>query len=73
MIHFLDITKDHCPMTFVKTKLKLNELKKGDHLELLLREGEPLKNIEKSSLEQGFKLLSVHNEGNGVFKVLVEK
>lgn len=73
MIHFLDITKDHCPMTFVKTKLKLNELKAGDRLELRLMEGEPLKNIEKSSLEQGFKLLSVYKEENGIYKVLVEK
>ncbi|MBI5187346.1 MAG: sulfurtransferase TusA family protein [Nitrospinae bacterium] len=73
MKHFLDITKDHCPMTFVKTKLKLNQLEKGDLLEVLLMEGEPLKNIEKSSLEQGYKLLSVNGEGNGVFRVLVEK
>lgn len=60
-------------MTFVKTKLKLNQLEKGDLLEVLLMEGEPLKNIEKSSLEQGYKLLSVNGEGNGVFRVLVEK
>jgi tRNA 2-thiouridine synthesizing protein A len=60
-------------MTFVKTKLKLNQLQKGDLLEVLLMEGEPLKNIEKSSLEQGYKLLSVNGEGDGVFRVLVEK
>ena len=31
----LDITKDRCPMTFVKTKLQLEQLKDGDTLEFL--------------------------------------
>ena len=41
----LDITKDRCPMTFVKTKLKLEELEPGDTLEILLTAGEPLNNV----------------------------
>ena len=41
----LDITKDHCPMTFVKTKLKLELLEEGDILEVLLKAGEPLENV----------------------------
>jgi len=28
--HHLDITKEHCPMTFVKTKLKLAQIAEGD-------------------------------------------
>ena len=30
----LDITKEHCPMTFVKTKIELSKLQPGDILEL---------------------------------------
>ena len=26
--HVLDITKEHCPMTFVKTKIELSKLRK---------------------------------------------
>lgn len=33
----LDITKEHCPMTFVKTKLRLAQLQAGDILEVLQR------------------------------------
>ena len=55
----LDITKEHCPMTFVKTKIQLSKIAKGDILEVLVREGEPLDNIPKSSTEQGFEVLGI--------------
>ncbi|MEE8590977.1 MAG: sulfurtransferase TusA family protein [Spirochaetia bacterium] len=29
----LDITRDHCPMTFVKTKLEMEKLAAGERLE----------------------------------------
>ena len=38
----IDITKEICPMTFVKTKLKLETMSTGEVLEVTLREGEPL-------------------------------
>ena len=64
MTHTLDITKEHCPMTFVKTKLKLAQIKEGDTLEVLLSEGEPLDNVPRSAEEQGVKVLSIeHVEG----------
>ena len=47
--HILDITKEHCPMTFVKTKLKLAQIAAGDTLEVLLTEGEPLENVPRSA------------------------
>lgn len=71
--HILDITKEHCPMTFVKTKLKLAQIAAGDTLEVLLTEGEPLENVPRSATEQGFKVLNVeHVEGN-VHKVTIQK
>lgn len=69
----LDITKEHCPMTFVKTKLRLAQINTGDILEVLLTEGEPLNNVPKSAKEQGFNVLSVqHVEGN-IHKVTIQK
>lgn len=73
MKHFLDITKDHCPMTFVKVKLKLEKIDKGDQLEVLLTEGEPLKNVPKSAAEQGYKIISAEPKGNGHYQVVIEK
>jgi TusA-related sulfurtransferase len=61
--HFLDITKEHCPMTFVKAKLKLEELEAGDELEILLSEGEPLENVPKAVKENGFEVISIESSG----------
>ncbi|MDR0873981.1 MAG: sulfurtransferase TusA family protein [Prevotellaceae bacterium] len=70
----LDVTKDHCPMTFVKTKIELNKLQKGDVLQVKLLEGEPLENVPRSAREQGFNVLSVTaTEQNGVHLVTIEK
>jgi len=72
-ITFLDITKEHCPMTFVKTKLALSRLNQGDRLEVLLTEGEPLENVPRSCEEQGYKVLSVEQVDGHIFKVIIEK
>ncbi len=72
MNYFLDITKDLCPMTFVKVKVKMAKLMPGDRLEVLLTEGQPLKNVPRSAKEQGFKVISVQPNG-GFHKVVIEK
>lgn len=70
----LDITKEHCPMTFVKTKIELAKLKSGDILNVTLLEGEPLQNVPKSATEQGYNVLSVTETGNkGVHLVVIQK
>ena len=71
--HVLDITKEHCPMTFVKTKIKLAQIAKGDTLEVLLTEGEPLNNVPKSATEQGFEVLSQEPVEGNVWKVTIKK
>ncbi len=69
----LDITKEHCPMTFVKTKIELSKLQTGDKLEVLLTEGEPLENVPKSATEQGYKVLEVVHVKDNVHKITIEK
>ena len=71
--HTLDITKDHCPMTFVRTKLKLSQIAEGDILEVLLTEGEPLANVPRTATEQGYKVLSVTHVEGAVHKVTIQK
>ncbi len=71
--HTLDITKEHCPMTFVKTKLKLAQIAKGDVLEVLLTEGEPLENVPRSAKEQGFEVLGVEHVKDNIHKVTIKK
>ena len=71
--HVLDITKEHCPMTFVKTKIELSKLQPGDTLEVLLTEGEPLENVPRSAKEQGYNVLSVEHVVGNVHKVTIKK
>jgi tRNA 2-thiouridine synthesizing protein A len=70
--HKLDITKDKCPITFVKVKVKLAKLKKGDLLEVLLNSCEPLKNVPRSAQEQGHKVHHIEPDGE-FYTVLIEK
>lgn len=69
----IDITKEHCPMTFVKTKIALAKLKKGDILEVLLSEGEPLDNVPRNAKDQGYNVLSVEHVEGPVHKVTIQK
>ena len=69
----LDITKDHCPITFVKTKIELAKLQEGDILEVLLSEGEPLENVPRTSQEQGYTGLSVAAVAGTTYKVAIRK
>jgi TusA-related sulfurtransferase len=69
----LDITKDRCPMTFVKTKLQLEQMGKGDILEILLSAGEPLDNVPRTCTEQGFQVLETTHIKDNIHRVVVKK
>ena len=69
----LDITKEHCPMTFVKMKIALSRLQKGDTLEVLLSEGEPLDNVPRNAKEQGYNVISVEHVEGTTHKVIIKK
>jgi len=68
----IDITKEICPMTFVKTKLKLETMSAGEILEVTLREGEPLLNVPRSVEQDGHKILDLRQEGE-VYKLIIER
>lgn len=69
----LDITREHCPMTFVRTKIELSKLRPGETLEVLLTEGEPLNNVPRSSREQGYNVLDISHVGGNIHRVLIGK
>lgn len=64
-------------MTFVRTKLTLERMTKGDVLEVRLKGLEPLKNVPRSVIDQGDEILSlVAEEGEGatgVHRLLVRR
>ena len=68
----LDLKNVPCPMNFVKTKLKLEEMAAGQVLEIILDDGEPIKNVSISIKDEGHRILKMEQVG-GHWKVLVRK
>lgn len=63
--HVLDITRDVCPLTFVKTKLLIERMSSGDTAEIRLIGTEPIENVPRSVREHGHTVLSLEAEANG--------
>lgn len=61
-----------CPLNFVKTKLALEELEAGEHLEVILDEGDAILNVPRSLKEEGHKIVKVEPLGE-TFRVVVER
>lgn len=59
--HYLDIASDICPVTFVKTKLLMEQMKLGEIVEIRLSSGEPLENVPRSVREEGHTVLSLES------------
>ena len=55
----LDITAEVCPMTFVRTKLALEQMAVGQVLNIRLRDGEPRHNVPSAVRANGHEILSL--------------
>lgn len=53
-----------CPLNFVKTKLKLEEMGPGKVLEVILDDGEPVKNVPRAVKEEGHRILGIERLKN---------
>ncbi|MCP3064391.1 sulfurtransferase TusA family protein [Myxococcus sp. K38C18041901] len=69
----LDITREVCPMTYVRTKLRLEALEPGALLEVFLRGAEPLKNVPRSAHEEGHEVVSLEARDDGTHRLLLRK
>ncbi|NTX16540.1 sulfurtransferase TusA family protein [Myxococcus sp. CA051A] len=69
----LDITREVCPMTYVRTKLRLEALESGALLEVLLRGTEPLKNVPRSAREEGHEVVSLESRDDGTHRLVLRK
>jgi len=62
MLHFLDITTEHCPMTLVRVKLKLSQIEDGDLLDVLLMAGEPFDSVLRLVRQKGYCVEEIRKE-----------
>jgi tRNA 2-thiouridine synthesizing protein A len=66
----VDITRELCPMTYVRVKLALERLPPGAILEVWLTGDEPLKNVPQSAKDEGHDVLSLE-PGEGRSRLLI--
>ena len=69
----VDITDVVCPVTFVKTKVALEELEEGEILQVHLNEGEPVMNVPRSVKDEGHQILKLIENGDGTYDLYVRK
>ena len=69
----VDITDVVCPVTFVKAKIALEELDDGDILSIRLNDGEPVNNVPRSIKEEGHKVLSLSQNDDSTYQLIVQK
>ncbi|MCG6537784.1 MAG: sulfurtransferase TusA family protein, partial [Syntrophales bacterium LBB04] len=69
---FKDLRGVPCPMNFVKTKLELSKIQKGQFLKIFLDDGEPIDNVPHSVAEEGHRVAEV-TKVEDYWSVLIEK
>ena len=57
--HYLDVTGEVCPMTFVRTKLLIEKMLTGETAVVCLNSGEPLQNVPRAVREHGHSVLAL--------------
>jgi len=69
----LDLRGEVCPFTFVRTKLRLEEMKPGERLRVLVDHEPASRNIPRSAKEWGQTIVHVGPIGAGVWQILIER
>ncbi len=69
---FIDITAEQCPMTFVKVKLKLEDMQPGQTLTVRLNGGEPLHNVPLSLKDERHAVTDPTADGD-CYRLVVTK
>ena len=72
-IRDLDITTETCPMTFVRTRLMLDRMERGEILQVTCRGEEPRGNIPRTATEQGHAVLRQEDGTDGLTRLWIRK
>jgi len=60
----LDLRGTPCPINFVRTKLKLEQMAAGQMLEVWLDPGEPMEQVPDSLRMEGYGVEAIDNRGD---------
>ena len=68
--YVLDLRGIECPLNFVKTKIQLEKMQKGQILEIWLDPGEAIESVPPSVREEGHEIL-LNEKVKDYFRVLI--
>ncbi|MDP2718969.1 MAG: sulfurtransferase TusA family protein [Dehalococcoidia bacterium] len=69
----IDLRGTLCPMNWVKTKLILEEMEEGELLEVIIDEGEPMRNVPRSAKNEGHKIVKVETLEDNSCKLTIKR
>lgn len=67
----LDLRGIPCPINFVRTKLKLDQMQPNEELRVLLDDGEPIESVSKSIVEEGHRIVAQTQNIDGHWLLVV--
>jgi tRNA 2-thiouridine synthesizing protein A len=68
----LDLRGVICPYNFVKTKLKLETMQRGQVLSVLLDDGDPIRNVPRSVENEGHTVLA-QERVDQAYRILIRR
>ena len=68
----LDLRGTPCPINFVRTKLRLEQMSPGELLEVWLDPGEPIEQVPDSLVVEGYKIETLEDR-SGFFALQVRR
>jgi TusA-related sulfurtransferase len=69
----LDLRSVACPINFVRTKIKLDEMPYHSSLTVLLDDGEPIDSVSMSVLQEGHQIISKRRNLDGHWELEIKK
>jgi TusA-related sulfurtransferase len=69
----IDIRREVCPMTYVRTRLALDKMQPGEVLLIRLCGDNPLRNVPRAAADQGHDLLDLLTLDDGSALLLIRK
>jgi tRNA 2-thiouridine synthesizing protein A len=73
LMQVIDLRGVSCPTNFVKAKLALEDIETGKTVQILLDDGEPVKNVPRSLKAEGHKLVGLRQSDEGHYVLELEK
>jgi tRNA 2-thiouridine synthesizing protein A len=73
LMQVIDLRGVSCPTNFVKAKLALEDIENGTVVQMLLDDGEPVKNVPRSLKADGHKLIGLKQADEGHYILELEK